>query len=446
MPLLAGLGNFPIIVGAPAAPTVVPNLLRVVTTNNRLSTAGFSGTKGRLVTSSTNTAFASQTLHVLSTPATEYRLMVMGAWYVTNTGEANLPNTYTIEKLAISDNTTQTPVTFNGSRSLVVGYNDYYMSDPFTLSAAAGIRLKIKSQGFVTTSGDSLPQAVPAWTNASDTNAYNARFYTFDPAVGTVDIDVNPGYVVKPSGATAQKYSLPLILVGNPIAPSVSLGIFGDSLTFGYNEDIIVGVSAYTQPNLGMGPYSRGTAATDGISNSIPSIISGVHSEFGTNFMNAGDRRKSILPFVNGVHVAYGTNDLGTNGTGTVSGIQSMLATIAGQVRAVPNISKVWVSNLQPQTTSTDNFATTANQTPKTGWEAGGKRDQINAWLATQNGSTFNGVADVATAVSDTTRPEVWKATGTARQWTDEGQHWGNNSQTAFSQSAIAAQLRALWV
>lgn len=63
---------------------------------------------------------------------------------------------------------------------------------------------------------------------------------------------------------------------------------------------------------------------------------------------------------------------------------------------------KVVVGTCPVETTSTDSFATTANQTPKTGFTAGGVQQQYNAWLKTFPHAAISAVIDVAGTVNVT--------------------------------------------
>ncbi len=86
-----------------------------------------------------------------------------------------------------------------------------------------------------------------------------------------------------------------------------------------------------------------------------------------------------------------------------------------------------WVAQttILPKTTSTDAFVSTANQTPASGFEPGGVRDQLNAQIKADALARANGlddVVDVASAVQDSALPNRWGAPGGVAQ-TADGTH-----------------------
>lgn len=70
---------------------------------------------------------------------------------------------------------------------------------------------------------------------------------------------------------------------------------------------------------------------------------------------------------------------------------------------------KLYHTTLTPETTGS--FTSDAGQTPKPGFESGGNRDQINAWLRTIP-APLTAVWDTATAVQSAGNPNVWASPG----------------------------------
>jgi hypothetical protein len=94
----------------------------------------------------------------------------------------------------------------------------------------------------------------------------------------------------------------------------------------------------------------------------------------------------------------------------------------------------VWLATVAPRTTSTDNWATVANQTPVTG-EA--QRVAYNTSLRTSPPSWVAGIFDVAAQVESSLNSGAWKATGTAFGYTADGIHETTAGNLLIQNSAI---------
>jgi hypothetical protein len=124
---------------------------------------------------------------------------------------------------------------------------------------------------------------------------------------------------------------------------------------------------------------------------------------------------------------AFETNDV-TAGA-SLAQIQGYMASAAALLRA-QGVSRVYCITINPFTTSTDNWATTTNQTCFYTGETAGKetvRQAVNAWLRSVSCLTiFDGVFDTAAAVEDggaTAPTGKWWANGTAFAATGAGLH-----------------------
>ena len=101
--------------------------------------------------------------------------------------------------------------------------------------------------------------------------------------------------------------------------------------------------------------------------------------------------------------VELGTNDL-PDGASTV---QTRLTQLYGYLRA-SGIRKIYQTTLMPKTTSTDSWATTANQTVTSDETA---RLAVNTWILGGAGGLIDGYIDVAAQVTTTTGSgaRVWR-------------------------------------
>jgi hypothetical protein len=100
-------------------------------------------------------------------------------------------------------------------------------------------------------------------------------------------------------------------------------------------------------------------------------------------------------------------------------------------------VSRILRVQLTPRTTSTDSWATTANQTPVAGATVGGKTDLANQWFASIDGQELEDYKAI-TSFRDVDEGQKWVATGAANYATTDGIH----PSTAIH-TAAAAELRS---
>src|SRR5262249_9148167 len=85
---------------------------------------------------------------------------------------------------------------------------------------------------------------------------------------------------------------------------------------------------------------------------------------------------------------------------------------------------KVAQSLIMPRTTSSDSWATAANQTSVSGFGVGELRDQFNAWVLTQvGGGLLDVVIDPNPYVEDQSHPSKWISNNSANYPTTDGVH-----------------------
>jgi hypothetical protein len=99
--------------------------------------------------------------------------------------------------------------------------------------------------------------------------------------------------------------------------------------------------------------------------------------------------------------------------------------------------ARVFQMTLIPRTTSTDAWATKANQTIVTGFASGAVKDTFNTWLrggassvingntltAGMSGHPLSGIIDVSSTVEDSTDSHYWKTNGVANTYSADGVH-----------------------
>jgi lysophospholipase L1-like esterase len=139
----------------------------------------------------------------------------------------------------------------------------------------------------------------------------------------------------------------------------------------------------------------------------------------------------ALLKYASNVICELGTNDINTSRT--LAQIQSDLQTIWQAAKAA-GVRRVAQTLIIPRTTSTDSWATAANQTPVSGFATGSTRDQLNAWIKAQVGQgLLDGYIDPNPQVEDQANLGKWQTNGTASFATTDGTH-----PTAAFQASMA--------
>ena len=251
-----------------------------------------------------------------------------------------------------------------------------------------------------------------------------------NPAVGTVDL-VDKNVTNETTMATGTRVPMPSAILGLPASPEAvrSLALVGDSLNMGYLDAVL----DFHQKGF----LARGAEYEDVRYRRIPQ--GGDRLQF-WSASNAA-KRIALAQTATSVIISLGSNDV-ANGR-TLAQLQA--DSVATWTALGAKGAKVFQCTITPKTTSTDGWATKANQTPV--FAAGGVRDTYNDWLRTGASTTINGVTvtvgmsghpltgviDASPAVEDTTDSHYWKSPG----WTTDGGH-----PTAQGYDALALKVR----
>lgn len=148
----------------------------------------------------------------------------------------------------------------------------------------------------------------------------------------------------------------------------------GDSIPFG------AGDNGYT-PGAAVGPACFGWARRWLYSqrgHSACCFPGGTIGQWNDPTLAPTTRRYLMRSGATHLTLSFGVNDIAAGRT-----YAQLVADFTAAVRDARSAGflRVGVVKILPKTTSTDSFATTANQTPAAGHEAGGIRGQINAWF-----------------------------------------------------------------
>lgn len=225
---------------------------------------------------------------------------------------------------------------------------------------------------------------------------------------------------------TNQQFSVqPLAVLGRAVgaARQTAIAIVGDSIASA------VGDTA-TSAHPGFVARAIGTSFAYGMF-SKPGMLG---SQWGVV-----QRRLRALQLGSYTHAIcnMGANDVG--GNQTLAAIQASLTNMWQQLSE--RGMEVWQSTLSPQTTSTDAWATVANQTPVTNWLPGGVGHQVNDWIRTMP-APLSGFFETADAAMTARNSGVWKA-GYCYPTDVQGIHPSANGHAAMA--AVLQPIIATW-
>lgn len=396
--------------------------MRVVATGGRIGYTFYTPAAG-------NTAFRHRTPHKLGGPVSEIQVGFMDWMYTDKTETANTDNDVTISAAWLERASTGqvVPLMFAGSRQLVLPMNStapYWLSDPVPSSAWTGSApardevFWLHAMGRIP-EGGKLPVGTPATYSGGADSTLKAKFVVFPPAhdPGTMD---GAGGVPVITGSSSRTEGLPLVFLGRYTGPGhlAVIGI-GDSVLHGSGD-----TGNPTASIAGYGFFNR-AALDDQGANTIAMFNLTRHGQTAAAWVdtNKQKRQTSFLQFANVVVEEYGTNDLAAAGSGDPATILGRLDKIWTAARGA-GVQKIIRTKLMPRTTSTDSWATLENQTPNTGWEAGGKRDTINAGLqAALADGRIDALVDTLAIVGDPADSGRWLTNGSSKYTTTDGTH-----------------------
>lgn len=307
-------------------------------------------------------------------------------------GGGNITYTASIEYPA----GTFTQVKWSGATSVVVASGNSALSDFVTVSIPNGDSFWVRSYAvaataIVFTDGNSgFPQRDGA----------NGEVYEY-AASGITDKTMG-GTIVDNGAATAPIFS-PTAIVSNTVRPSVL--IIGDSRDWGFND---------TYDSSGdLGDLARSIGPTWGY------INAGCAGDTFSGFITAHTKRVALATYVSHVIIGDAINGLRAGG----SGQNKTAATVLGELQTVLgyfSTKRCYTSTCGgPNSTSTDNFATTANQTVNT------NSAQITAYNDAIRAGVANSVGffEIADQVESARNSGKWWVTGVANATTADGLH-----------------------
>lgn len=367
-----------------------------------------------LTVTTTNTRCEGRLYHMSgAVPCHDIRVVV-GNFYVPSTGAGETLNGSAVTWEAVFEMASPSKAyrfTFNGSPTVTVEPGGIVVSDPLGIDLAANTQFWIRSGVTVASAGLKWPVG---FANSGSGEVFFESTSASSQIFGT-------GTLSNPSGGTGGNGGQGVMAVlGVPSAPQACMQIWGDSLTEG-SGDTVDTTSAI------QGPVARALYRNG---NPIPHIK---HAKVGDKLIPAaaqatGFQRRFFAQYANNFYVGLASNDISAGAS--LSSIQTALTSLVTSLRR-RGTCRIFCPSVTTRTTSTDNWATTANQTVSTGFTVGGVADQWNTWLATQVGGLIEGFIDLRGASQD--GANKWLVNGTAQYATVDGTHGSPATYTAWA-------------
>jgi hypothetical protein len=345
-------------------------------------------------TPSLSTAYMSRTFHYARQSLTSLQVVIPNFYVNPGVGETAIGAAATVTASIEYPAGTFTQVKFSGSTSGTIANGSYIVSDPVAVTIPNGAF-------FYTRIYFSNPDGIPyTYYNANQTEDYNLGEAT---TFGTSVTDQTMGGTVASTLETILVY--PAAIIAPSQQPAICL--VGDSRTMGYGDvanDVtgdIGTLARYVGPNwayINMGIYG----------DTVATAVSG-----------SWTNRVALSAYCTHIIDAYGVNDL-SGGTSAAT-----VAADRGLLEAKFSTSKIiYGTTIEPETTSTDDWETTTNQTVSS-WHAA--ELSFNATVRSGLGSERNYI-DISRMLDPTDSGKLPVITGTPYGCVVDGIHENNTA------------------
>lgn len=373
--------------------------------------------KGSNVTLATSSVYYKATAD-LTNPRLLYSNLIGGVPSVVGPN----PVTYTAAIEYPSGSSTRYQATWSGSTSVTLAPGGHGLSDPMAVVIPAGAMYGVYTCTSVATASMSWPTGYPATGYASLIPGYTAGAGTDSYVEGT-------DTTLSGTMASDNAYRATAVAIfgdAGPTEPSVL--IIGDSITAGQGANVAVG----SWGMLGTAGAGIGALVAANPGESLADVLTG------SNFA-AGYLRFTAYGATHAV-VMLGTNDL----SGAAGTLQNMKWRVqqCWSLLARQGIAVYGCTLLPHSVSSTDNFATVANQTvPTDGSEQ--IRTAFNDWIRTTP-APLAGYIETADTVETARNSGLWKVNGSAMGYTVDGVHpsGGGHAAAGAALTPVAATWR----
>jgi len=215
------------------------------------------------------------------------------------------------------------------------------------------------------------------------------------------------------TGQNNQPGPAPIMVIGRTLSPAVSLMEIGDSIGEGQNDS-----NQFPSSNNAGGIYQRGAWNANKTAIAQIGRHGGQLSRLSNGTPAEGSRRRALYKYATHLIFHFGANDL-FDPTTYASWKALLVAEIA--IARAAGVKHITVAGISPRTSSTDSWATTANQSPQASWDPT-KSATANADLAAR-GPGNDAFFDVNVDFGDQGAAAKWVVTGAANFATPEGTH-----------------------
>lgn len=360
--------------------------------------------------------------------------VALGNFYRSTSAEAGNGNSVTVESMAIEfPNGSVVPLFFNGSRSVTLATTDVVVMSSEISPSQAGYGSIFPSATLI------YIKAILSVPVAGNTIPNSGRFTSWDPSGGdqadwftpantsVTSTDAVGKYVATGVAFSTNNQGYEPVLIGRPAVDRPSFIIVGDSIA-DRKED--------SENNNFGHTFSMRSMHNADFGNPRPALNFALDSSRYSAV--GGTRWAQYCQFARFAIDEYGVNDLGAGSS--VASIQASANSVWAKMRA-NGCQKIIRTKYMPLTTSSDSFATAANQTKATKYQIGGDADLLNTYWETKAADgTIDYVMDMAPA-RDPLDSWLWKTTGATNYATTDGTH-----PSTVIHEALSEPLRELYL
>ena len=252
-----------------------------------------------------------------------------------------------------------------------------------------------------------IPNGAQFWVRHFITNSFSLQYLPGYPNNALGDATTQ--------GGTDQTMGGTVLNTANILIPTLAIigmtskravAVIGDSRQAGTGDDYQAANGSWGEMPTGLNQYAW--------------IDLGLPSDQSAQYLStAGPLRAQLIGYCSDVVNAYGTNDLFV-----AAKTAAQLKTSQTAIAALYPTKKLWLTTIDPETSSTDSWATLGNQTVF-GNEAA--RVTYNTDVRGGNVPGYLGYFDAAAVSESALNSGKWKVDGTANKYTVDGIH-----QSAF--------------
>lgn len=319
-------------------------------------------------------------------------------------------------RCAVYYNGTYYPLRFRGSRDVVINPGAIVETDPSGIDIPAGTTFYIMT--YVTVASSGMKWGLNNLFARG--GAYGEEYVS---STTPTDLSTTGGFT---ASANLIGYGPLQVLCRNTNTTNPYVAVIGDSISDGTGD---IGTAD------GSAGAERGWITRALIPNFPLQVLSQPGGQAAQFTFGQMGNRMSILGDAEVAIVAYGANDLGANKT--FAQLQASLQYIYDYCAA--RGMRVFGATITPKTTSTDAFATLANQTKAYSGATETVRTQINAWIRTTP-APLSGYFEAADAAESARDSGLWRID--LGQPTTDGLHPSSVVHAAMQAKIDVAKLR----